>query len=205
MKEVLEKTFVNARALNHVALDTSVMINLLASGAAQQILRLTCKQAVLVPQVVREVKLEPETEALKGVGFREILNSGEVKQVELRKRATELFLDLVTAERPDSLDDGEAATIAYASLHDAAAALDDTKGRRICRSRFPHVALWSSIEVLSLYAKLASLDVETLRALVYRSLKIGKMHVTVDHDTWVRELLGPDLVSECPSLRRRRL
>ncbi len=59
------------------------------------------------------------------------------------------FADLVGGAAADTLDDGEAATIACAMERSAIALIDDRKAIRLWAERFPHLAVGCTLDVLA--------------------------------------------------------
>src|SRR5262245_27174178 len=94
--------------------DASSVINLIASGAVRRIVESLPVQL----RVVGEVASELEAGKLRGWNSAERLGTlvaaGTVQVVELDDAAQECFESLVVGPAADTLDDGEAATIAYA-------------------------------------------------------------------------------------------
>ena len=58
------------------------------------------------------------------------------------------FEGLVAGAAQQTLDDGEAATIAYAVERGAVAILDERKGTRLCASRYRTLSVVSTVDVL---------------------------------------------------------
>jgi hypothetical protein len=112
------------------------------------------------------------------------------------------LLELTGAEPPDDLDDGEAAALAAGEAFGLAVALDETKGRRVAKSRLPEVPLLSSGALFADPDVGAALGPELGDAL-FSALVHARMRVLPEHEAWVRRLLGPR-AAECPSLRKRR-
>jgi predicted nucleic acid-binding protein len=113
------------------------------------------------------------------------------------------FEELVVGPAVETLDDGEAATIAYAMTHSATALIDERKATRICRERFPALRLACTIDVLIHADVQTRLGPALLADAVVRALQEGQMRVFSHHAEWVIGLIGDERAALCPSLPRR--
>src|SRR5690242_19451794 len=97
-----------------LVLDSSVVINLLATGHSAAILTALDISVVVTDNVVREIELgsssgRPEVEQLRAIIHDRFLLVRELEGI-----ALETFFGLVSGRASESLGDGEAATIACA-------------------------------------------------------------------------------------------
>jgi len=184
-----------------VVADASTVINLNATGSAEIILT-ALPNRVLVVDVVRE---ELEDGGERGRRNAEMLNAlvvaGRVEIVTLGEPAQAHFEGLVIGAAAQTLDDGEAATIAYAVGCGGIAILDERKATRICSERFPELALGCTGDVLAHPDVLGSLGREALAEAVFNALFAGRMRVFPRHLEWVLQLIGPERAARCTSLR----
>ena len=113
----------------------------------------------------------------------------------------ELYLDLTT-----ELDDGEAAVIAHTLTQTGCTAvIDEKKARRIGLERFNLSPILSTVDLLQAYFSITQCDQKAFQELLFNTLKIGRMRVSKQEDIiWVTDILGPELIRQCPSLRRRK-
>jgi len=183
--------------------DASTAINLIATGTAGEIIAALPNRIVVVDVVPDEL----ETGRTRGREacdrLQELTSSGVLDIVELGSDALTHFEQLVVGPAAETLDDGEAATIAYALAHAATALIDERKATRICRERFPALRLACTIDVLIHGDVQARLGPERLSEAVFRALQEGKMGVLSDHLAWVVDLIGEERAALCPSLPRR--
>ena len=116
--------------------DTSVVINLITTGCAPAIVRALPNRVV----VVDVVRAELETAKRRGLQhlsrLSELVATGVIEIVMLDDAAMQYFEDLVIGPAGLTLDDGEAATIAYAMEQAGTALIDERKATRICAARF---------------------------------------------------------------------
>lgn len=132
----------------------------------------------------------------------ELVEARRVSIVSLNDAALDVFGDLVAGSAAETLDDGEAATIAYAVTHGAVPVIDERKARRICNQRFGGLRLLSSAELFMQPAVEAALGRDALRDAVFQALQNARMRVLPDYVAWVIALLGIDRALQCPSLPR---
>lgn len=185
-----------------VVADASVAINLNATGFAESILDALPNRFA----VVEEVALELENGRSRGRNDADALNTlvatGRVDIVRLGNPATEYFTLLVSGSAAETLDDGEAATIAYALEHGATALIDERKAKRICAERYGALANGCTIDVLAHNEVEAALGHIRLADGVFNALYHGRMRVLAQHVNWVVNLIGPERAAQCVSLPR---
>jgi predicted nucleic acid-binding protein len=180
--------------------DTSTVINLIATGCARTILGALPNPIVVVDVILGELDTGRSRGRVHADRFQEIIDAGHVGIVSLSDTGWMHFEMLVAGVAQETLDDGEAATIAYAAEHGAVAILDEKKGTRICASRFPALNSISTVDVL-LHPKVReSLGDGALADAVFSALRDARMAVFPHHLNDVMRLIGPERASQCPSL-----
>jgi predicted nucleic acid-binding protein len=183
-----------------VVLDTSVVLNVLASGDAARLLK-SLEYTFWVPsQVLREVTSEPNPSVGERNSLRSLLNLGLIRETRPDGDTLETYLSLVSAPPPNGLEDGESAAIAVAESLGSAVALDDRKARRIATARRPTHAPISSVELFKSLDGHASFNSGELSTLVFNALHHARMRVPHEHGQWVANLIGAELASRCASL-----
>lgn len=137
-------------------LDACCLINVLASGRAGAILR-ALPTPTLVTETVRALELRSdETTTLdalnpEGDQFPDLFRSGVLTVVDFAEEPVDeaaLFLDYAA----DIGDDGEAASLAIASVRGYAVATDDKRARAYARRHVAHVPLVYTLEILMEWA-----------------------------------------------------
>ncbi len=140
-----------------IVADASVVINLIASGFAPTILG--CLAGPL--RVPSEVQAEIERGRSRGRKDADelagLVAGGKVAIVDLGAAGVRCFSTLVVGPAKDTLDDGEAATIAYAVEHGATILIDEKKATRICEERFSHLTVGSTVDLVGCPAVRAKL------------------------------------------------
>lgn len=186
-----------------IVIDASTAINLNATGCVDRILRaLPC--SVLMEQTVME---ELETGRIRGREDADLtarlVTAGLIGKVYLSEAGESHFETLVIGAASDTLDDGEAATIAYALDTGATPIIDERKAYRICSERHPSLTLASTVDLLAHPGIAVALGREGLGDALLQALLGARMRVLPHLIEWVVELIGEDAASQCPSLPRR--
>ena len=184
-------------------LDTSVLINLESSGCAERILSVFPSDVFVAASV--------ENDLIRGLDrghhhaklLEQLLSENRVQKYELRELSQKLFEELVTGSAAQSLDDGEAATIACAIETGGYVVLDEQKARRICRERFHSLQVLSTTEVFLCYECEELLGKDLQIECLHMALKHGRMNVPPDLHESVVELLGATRAAECTSIPAR--
>jgi len=161
-------------------LDASAVINLNATDCAHDILRALGDRIVVVDTVVDELAVGTRTS---------------------REDPAKLQ-DLVAGRASETLDDGEAASIAFALESGGAVVIDERKANRICRERFPQLRLACTVDIFLHPAVGAALGRERLISAVLSALQRARMQVPVHHLASVVDLVGVEQAGRCPSLPR---
>jgi predicted nucleic acid-binding protein len=192
------RTFLNSHRV--ITADASTIINLNASGCAQRIVRALKSKFVVVDVVQSEL----EDGRKNGRRDADLLNGlvadGVFEVVRLDGIAMQHFERLVVGPAIETLDDGEAATIAYALSNDVSAAIDERKATSICTTRFPQLTLCSTVDILSMPEVELALGREGLANAAFQSLFHGRMQVPPRCIEWITNLIGPNQAAICRSL-----
>lgn len=182
--------------------DTSVVINLIATGFASSII-----QALQQPLVVLDT-VSAELDAGRGRGrtdsdrFNELVMEEVVRIVSLGDVGLQHFSELVAGYTSETLDDGEAATIAYAIEKSGIAFIDERKALRICSERYQSLRVGCTVDLLTHREVRARLSKEVLADATFNALQKGRMSVLPRHFTQVIGLIGKERAALCDSLPR---
>lgn len=186
-----------------VVLDTSVVINLTASGFAIDIANALPNRLVVVDAVAAELDLGRRRERPHANLLEQLVAAGEVEVVSLSEAATVVFESLVIGPAANTLDDGEAATLAYAVDAGALAVIDERKAVRCCSDKSLKVQVGSSCDLFSHLAVLNRIGPNHLSRAVLNALQHARMQVHPHFLEWAVDLIGTDQAIHCPSLPRR--
>lgn len=183
-----------------IVADTSVAINLNATGYFEAILDALPNRMVIVEEVVLELENGRGNGRDDADALIEIVGSGRLEIVQLGDAGTPLFKNLVSGAAAQTLDDGEAATIAYAMEHGATALIDERKAIRICANRFTGLSTGCSVDLFIHDQVQASLGRDDLADAVFNALFYGRMRVLEHHVNWIVNLIGRERAAKCTSL-----
>ena len=185
-----------------VVADTSVVINLNATGFAQVILDALPNPFVVTEDVAIELEGGRRNGRKTRDGLDALIAGGQVEIVRLGSNGLRQFAGLVSGLATDTLDDGEAATIAYALEHNATALIDERKANKICEERFGELSTGCTLDLLA-HSKIEPvLGRMGLVEGVFNALYYGRMRVPPGHVGWVANLVGQDRMKKCISLPR---
>jgi predicted nucleic acid-binding protein len=180
--------------------DTSAVINLLATGCAEAILRVLPNRLHVVNTVVAEVD-EGKRRGRQDAGLLNSLVAADlVEIVRLSQIGEEWFESLVIGHATETLDDGEAATISYALEHKRLALIDERKANRICSERFPGLSTAFTVDLLADPKLEERLGRQILAEAVFNALQEARMRVSLHRAQWVVDMIGRERVAQCKSL-----
>lgn len=183
--------------------DTSAVINLIASGAFKDVAATLEVPLRVVDSVAREIAAGRSRGWKTPDQFEELLKAGLIEVAELDEPALACFESLVIGRAAETLDDGEAATIAYAQRCGAVAVVDERKARFLCGQRFPSLLLQSTVEVLTSEAVTTVLGAEGVGDALFQALTVGRMRVRPEDIARVVHAIGAERARLCTSLPER--
>ncbi len=191
-----------ASPLVPVVADASVIINLNATGNAAAIIEAFPNPFLVTVHVRRELSMGKSRGHMGGEKLESLIGQGVLGLAELRPDDDLVYRSLVEGGFKGTLDDGEAATIAYAVGRNGLALIDERKARKICASRFPSLLLASTVDVL-LHPRVAErLGASGRSDAIFLALRDARMHVPRRALRETIERIGEERASECPSLPR---
>jgi predicted nucleic acid-binding protein len=182
--------------------DTSAVINLNATGCAREILRALPQPFLVLDVVSSELDRGRERGRTDAHLLRDLTMERLIEIVKLDEVGEAHFERLVVGPAAETLDDGEAATIAYAASAGMTAVIDERKATRLCAIHFPELAISSTVDILCGIEVVRTLGSTALADAVFRALRDGRMRVLPHNVQWVLELIGVERAAECPSLPR---
>jgi predicted nucleic acid-binding protein len=183
--------------------DTSVAINLNATGCAGQVLRALPYKTVIVDIIQEELELGRNRGRRDAELTAALVASKHIDVVALGEVGLGHFEQLVVGPGAETLDDGEAATLACALELGGIPIIDEHKAVRLCSSNFAGLAVASSLDLLGHAHVCKALGWNRLAEAVFLALRDARMRVFERHLDWVVELIGRDRAVECPSLPRK--
>lgn len=194
--------FASSEDNDPLVIDTSVGINLAATGIGAQLLQALRRPVIVVRTVVDELETGAERGQMVIAAMEQWQRDGLIQITELAAPSYEIFDRLITGATSETIDDGEAATIAYAVHISGIAVVDDVKAKRIAAGRFTQLRLATTVDLI-LHDRVASaIGNAAVGDAVYAALRGARMRVPVQHAAAVTELLGADRMAQCHSLPR---
>lgn len=185
-----------------IVADASAAISITASAHAGRILSAIPNRLIVSDLVVSEL----ESGGLKGRTNAEqlgdLVKGDLVEVVTMGDKAEIFFEELVIGSARNTLDDGEAATIACALELGGIPLIDERKARRICDQRHPSLSYGCTVDIFAHPEVGKALGNADLAIAVLNALKEARMRVLPHHLDWVVNLVGPENAAECNSLPR---
>ena len=185
-----------------VVIDTSAAINLIATGCASGIIQALPNRLLAVDAVAAELEEGRRRGKFDATLLDELILARNIEIVSLGDRSCQTFEELVVGRAAVTLDDGEAATIAYAAEHDAIPIIDERKASRICGERYPALRLGCSVDLFLHPNVVDALGLVRLAEAVLNALQKARMRIPPRHLEWVVGLIGAEKAAQCRSLPR---
>ncbi len=186
-----------------VVLDASVIINLLATGIVSELVEILNIPVIAEANALGEVRRNPIDGSPASAVLEPLVERAALRRETMAERSSSVFFSLTGAKPPDDLNDGEASTLAHALDIGGCAAIDERKATRIAGERFPTLVLCSTLDIFCHEPIVEALGTNRLRQAVFSALKLARMRVPIEFEPWVRDLLEPDQIAQCSSLKRR--
>ena len=180
--------------------DASVWINLVATGRAKEVLQSAPVEFFITSTAHGELENGRAKGRQTAAEVAKLIETGLVLEVSLTSDDEAVFLDLVAGPTNVTLDDGEAATIAYALGSGTVALIDERKATDLCADRYPTLIVMSTTDLLLADPITSFFQADDLRECLFLALTVARMRVPNRHFTSVCDLLGPDRCRECRSL-----
>jgi predicted nucleic acid-binding protein len=183
-----------------VVCDASTVINLNATRCPVEILRALPNLFVISEVVLGELQEDTRSNRSDAKLVAELQSLGLIKALPLDDETSGHFERLVAGRTIDTLDDGEAATIACAVAIKGVPIIDERKANRICKERYPGLLMGSTVDILAHEALSTALGATKLSEAVLNALQHARMRVLPHCLPWVVDLIGPANAGLCPSL-----
>lgn len=192
-----------SNASGRIVADTSAIINLNATECAADILRALPERVVVVDIAADELEDGRKKGRRDAEMLAQLKTAGLIEIESLGEKGEALFAQLVVGPANSTVDDGEAATIAYAVEHSLGVVVDDGKARRICRERYSEVPVQCSVELFQHPSVQGALGKARISSAVLNALQKARMRVLPEHVQWIVSVIGAANASSCRSLPKR--
>lgn len=183
-----------------LVLDASVAINLNATGNCMRILAAIPNPVVILDIVWRELEAGRAKGRSDADIIPELVATGRIDIASLCGECEGNFLAMVCGSGAATLDDGEAATIAWAVAHGGIPIIDEKKGLSICQDRFPSLSVGTTTDIFAHERVLKELGLNVLGDVIFNALTAARMRVQERHLPWVVDLIGRERAKKCHSL-----
>ena len=183
-----------------VVADASVMINVCACGVGRAVLEALPVRLMMARAAIVEVATDRRTGRADDQILAGFLSDGLVEEGQLDDAGEEIFAKLVIGGAAETLDDGEAASIALALTRGLAVVIDENKANGLCVRRFPQLVRLSSGDLFVHDGVAARLGAAGLCEAVFNALRLARMRVQEHHLEAIVALLSAERLQQCPSL-----
>ena len=186
-----------------LVLDTSVLINLHASGHGCRILG-AIPNDIFVPRIVA-AELDSQSDGPRGEHHftKKMADIGKFQLIAMNQREYALFGNFVSGT--PSLGDGEAATIAISSCRRYFPIIDERKGRLRAQEHLCGNHPGWSLDLFRHPRVVAVLGTNDALDALYCALREGRMRIHEQHCEQVVSLIGVPRALECSSLPRYKM
>jgi predicted nucleic acid-binding protein len=178
------------------------VINLNATGCAGKILQALPYRVAIVDIVADEIRVGSKKNRNDADKLSVLLSSKLMEVVSLSAVELSHFENLTVGAASETLDDGEAATIAHAAESVGVAVIDERKASRMCSTRFPELRVCSTVDLLAHPEVQSALGPMALADAAYHALLDARMRVLPGHLQAIVELIGSERAAQCVSLPR---
>jgi predicted nucleic acid-binding protein len=180
--------------------DASVWINIIAGGQGIAILRALVRPPILPRIVLGELERGRDKGRATAERMAELIEMGLVEVADLHTDAEATFISLVAGPISETLDDGEAATLAHALQIGGTAMIDERKAIGLAGRRFPALPIVSSAELLLSPITRGVLNEDQIAVMLHAALQSARMRVPDEYLAEVCRILGPVRAADCTSL-----
>src|ERR1700680_1462655 len=147
--------------------DASALINLNASGQERAILAEIPNPLLVTDVVMGELQEDSRSGRRDAEFLAGLISEGLIRLVKVETLKAGIFERLVAGRSVDTLDDGEAATIAYAVEAKAVSLIDERKANRVCRAPSPQISVGGTVDLFCHALVQKALGREALGAAVF--------------------------------------
>ncbi|UIJ82407.1 hypothetical protein [Rhizobium leguminosarum] len=183
----------------NLVVDTSVIINLNATGQGAEVVRafgVTLRASTIVRDELVADRFSARNDAEMA---KTLADDGLLEFVELDDEGERLFASLVSGSAAETLDDGEAATLAAGAVLGNTVVIDERKAQRIASERFRTIQIITTADILCSERVVSGLGTAAVGNLIFNGLVGARMFVPERHHGWVADVLG-ERITKCHSL-----
>jgi predicted nucleic acid-binding protein len=180
--------------------DASVVINLNATGGARAIITAFPNKWAVTANAFSELIGGQRNGHDDAHALQALIKDGVIDLVGLGAEGGRVYETLIDGTAFRTLDDGEAATIAYAHEVRGVALIDERKATNLCADRYPDLPLLSTVELLLHDVVVRALGQNGHVGAILGALQKARMRVPPDQISRVVEVIGKKCAAKCMSL-----
>jgi predicted nucleic acid-binding protein len=180
--------------------DASVVINLNATARAADIIRAVANPFFVTENALEELKSGSHKGHRDHSQLLELIDAGLVRRAPLGVLGLPVYESMIDGSTLQTLDDGEAATIAFAQELSGIALIDERKARTLCRRSFPHLEIASTVELLMHDAVATAIGSDGQIDALMNALTNARMRVPAEHMEQLTRVIGVERAASCSSL-----
>jgi predicted nucleic acid-binding protein len=182
--------------------DASVVINLNATARAAEIIKAVPNSFVVTENACIELEMGARNGHHDHRQLVELIDAGLIHRVRLGDADAAIYESLIDGSAMRTLDDGEAATIAYAQQNACIPLIDERKATTLCAASFPGMVVASTAELLIHECIAAAIGAQAQADALVKALTAARMRVPPQHLERLMAIIGPDRAALCASLPR---
>lgn len=183
--------------------DASFWVSIVASGRSEDILRAIPNPMLITDIAVEELERGRARGRYTFDGVQSLIASSLLSVVTCPEEAEEVYYNLVGGDAAETLDDGEACTLAYALYSSSCAVIDEKKATALARRRYPALPLLSTSDLMLSALVQSAIGMEGAATALFEALMGARMRVPPHLVEEVCTILGEDRVGQCRSLPQR--
>jgi predicted nucleic acid-binding protein len=180
--------------------DASVIINLNATRCASEIIAAFSGKFLVTDNACVELEQGVQNGHQDHEKLARLIDSGFIRRVHMDAQSMAIYESLIDGSALQTLDDGEAATIACARAAGGVALIDERKARTLCSASFPTLMVACSAEILIHEAVAAALGKQQQADAIVSALTKARMRVPSEYIGRVVDIIGTERASSCSSL-----
>jgi len=192
----------NLSPVASLVFDASALINIASSGICAEFIAALGRNCLVEEIAWREITGHIEKYRLNE-NIKKAVSCGQLDIVDMSQSEAAMYISLVSAPHPNTLDDGEAATIALAHNREAIAVIDEKKGGRIAGELVPPLNVLSTLDLFKMIEDGCQSNGLCINTALFKSLTKARMRVPFEHEDWVFQCLTGEQVKQCVCLPKR--
>ena len=185
---------------DEIVIDASVLINLLATGSSEAILKNLHRSVVITTEAYMEVRRDPLKDRPASEVIERLEEQGLLFRRDIELREGQEIFDFLTNDLPLVLGRGEAATIGLCQSLQLTAVIDDKQGRTVALDYSNIPNLIGTMDLLGYDKVYSGFSRGDYRKIILNAAEFGRMYFPPEWGEWVEKLLGVTVAKTIPGL-----